>query len=58
MKLQETKINGRTAFIITKEDMEAIRAETLQNSLKAKTARPETYRELRKLSMKRCPQRS
>lgn len=48
MKLQETKINGRTAFIITKEDMEAIKAETLQNSLKAKAARPEIYRELKK----------
>ena len=48
MKLPETKINGRTAFIITKEDMEAIRAETLLNSHKAKATRPETYRELRK----------
>ena len=47
MNLQKTKINGRTAFIISKDDIEAIRAKTLQNSLKAKIARPETYRELK-----------
>ena len=48
MKFQKTEINGKTAFIISKRDMKAIRAETLLNSLKAKTARPDAYRELKK----------
>jgi hypothetical protein len=48
MKCQKTEINGKTAFIITKEDMEAIRAEILLCSLKAKAARPAAYMELRK----------
>lgn len=48
MKLQKTEINGKTAFIISKSDMEAIRAEILLNSLMAKAARPAVYRELRK----------
>jgi hypothetical protein len=48
MKLQRTKINGKTAFIISKEDIEAIRAKILVCSLKAKTTQPAAYRELKK----------
>ena len=48
MKFQKTEIDGNTAFIISKEDMEAIRAEILLCSLKAKGERPAPYRELRK----------
>ena len=48
MKFQKTEINGKTAFIISKRDMEPIREEILLNSLKAKTARPDAYRELKK----------
>ena len=48
MNFQKTQINGKTAFIISKRDMEAIREEILLNSLKAKVARPEAYRELNK----------
>jgi hypothetical protein len=48
MKFQKMEINGKTAFIISKADMEAIREEILLNSLKAKVARPDAYRELKK----------
>ena len=50
MKFQKTEINGKTAFIIPKRDMEAMRAETLLNSLKAKAGRPGAYRELKESS--------
>jgi len=48
MSFQKMEINGKTAFIISKSDMEAIRTETLLSSLKAKAAHPVAYRELRK----------
>ncbi len=48
MNFQKTQINGKTAFIFSKRDMEAIREEILLKSLTAKVARPETYRELKK----------
>lgn len=48
MKFQKTEINGKTAFIISKSDIEIMRTEILHNSLKAKAARPAAYRELRK----------
>jgi hypothetical protein len=48
MKFQKMEINGKTAFIISKRDIEAIREEILLNSLKARAARPEAYRGLKK----------